>query len=201
MSAQAMSMSANVVEGGFSDPVFDAQSVFSSLLRAMSRPGEIARLDPGCAPPAPLSAAQGAILLALADAETPVFIGVPSPTLKRWLAFHTGARLDDGERADYAVVQHLDAALFDRLPLGTLTYPDRSATVLCEVGSLTDGPSYELTGPGIDGTRIISPRGLSEGFAAFRTMNRALFPCGLDLVLTCGPDVLALPRSTTVREV
>ncbi len=41
------------VEGGFADPVFDAQAVFASLLQAMSRPGTIVDFGKRCTPPAP----------------------------------------------------------------------------------------------------------------------------------------------------
>ena len=104
------------VEGGFADPVFDAQAVFAQLLQAMSRPGTIVDFGKRCTPPAPLSPAQGAILGALADADTPVFVEGGNDALVAWLGFQTGARLAEPQEARFAVVGRFDAAALNMLP-------------------------------------------------------------------------------------
>ncbi|MCQ0986134.1 phosphonate C-P lyase system protein PhnH [Jiella marina] len=193
--------SEQAVIGGFVDPVFDAQAVFRALLDATARPGTVRDLGGTCEPPAPLGPAQGAILLAFSDMTTPVFVEAERGACAAWLGFHTGAALVDAGAAHFAVLREFGEAALDTLPLGTLAYPDRSATVLVETESLTGGDALALSGPGIDGRRTIAPAGLGAGFLAAREANRALFPCGIDLVLTCGSAILALPRSTTVEEV
>ena len=188
-------------EGGFADPVFGAQAVFSKLLSATSRPGTVIDFPECCRPPEPLSLAQGALLLALCDDDTPVYIERSSQAVIDWLAFQAGARGCSPEEAHFAVVEAPGRDWLKRLPLGTLAYPDRSAAILCEVVDIEAGDRFSLTGPGIDGTAPMSVSGLPNDFVEFRKANRGLFPCGLDLFLTCGSRLLALPRSTIVTEV
>lgn len=198
--ATPQDLSRQAVEGGFADPVFDAQAVFSAAMAAMSRPGTILDLGARAAPPTPLSPAQGAILLALCDADTPVHVESASEALSAWLGFQTSARLCAPSEARFAVAAHFDEASLQDFSLGTLTYPDRSATLLVEVGSLETGRALRLSGPGISGNVIVHVAGLGDGFVAARRANRALFPCGVDLILTCGSKILGLPRSTSVEE-
>ncbi|WAP67116.1 phosphonate C-P lyase system protein PhnH [Jiella pelagia] len=193
-------LSRRAVEGGFTDPVFDAQAVFSSLLQAMSRPGAIVDFGARCAPPAPLSPAQGAILCALADVDTPVSVEGADAALAAWLGFQTSARLAEPDAALFAVARRFDRAALETFALGTLSYPDRSATLLVEVPSLHGGAPLRLTGPGIAGETVVRIAGLGDGFVAARRANRALDPCGLDLILTAGTRALCLPRSTIVTE-
>ncbi|MBP0618116.1 phosphonate C-P lyase system protein PhnH [Jiella mangrovi] len=193
-------ISRRAVEGGFADPVFDAQAVFAAILEAMSRPGTI--VDPGTrtTPPQPLSPAAGAVLCALADADTPVFVEEADDALAAWLGFQTSARLADPANARFAVVRRFDKASLERFSLGTLAFPDRSATLILEVASLEDGPGFRLTGPGISGSTLMQVGGLGREFAVARRANRALSPCGLDLILTCKTRIIGLPRSTIVEE-
>ncbi|MCK5930845.1 MAG: phosphonate C-P lyase system protein PhnH [Fulvimarina manganoxydans] len=196
----SFTQSQTAIDGGFLDPVFDAQGVFARLLTAISRPGSVVDLGACCRSPAPLSTAQGALLLAMTDGDTPVFVEEGSEAMAEWLAFHTGARIGEPSEAQFAIVSRTSRKWLERLPLGTLAYPDRSATVLVEVESLKDGHRFTLEGPGINGTSRIVLAGLLDDFAEFRKANHALFPCGLDLVFTCGSELLALPRSTIVTE-
>lgn len=193
-------LSRRAVEGGFADPVFDAQAVFAALLEAMSRPGTTVDFGQRCVPPAPLSPAQGAILCALADADTPVAVEGAGETLAAWLGFQTSARLAEPDKARFAVTRRFDGTALEAFALGTLAYPDRSATLLVEVPSLDSGAPLRLTGPGIAGETDVRIAGLGDGFVAARRANRALDPCGLDLILTAGTQALCLPRSTIVTE-
>ena len=80
-----------------------------------------------------------------------------------------------------------------RFAIGQPDYPDRSATLIVEMGHLAaEGP--RLTGPGIKGAAHLS---LPET-AAFAA-NRALFPLGFDCLFTAGTQVAGLPRSTKVE--
>lgn len=198
--ADTTELSRRAVEGGFADPVFDAQAVFAALLQAMSRPGTIVDLGSRCAPPAPLSPAQGAILCTLADADTPVSVEGAGDALAAWLGFQTSARLTEPGAARFAVTRGFDRSALETFALGTLAYPDRSATLLVEVPSLDSGAALRLTGPGISGQALIRVAGLGDGFVAARRANRTLGPCGLDLILTAGTQALCLPRSTIVTE-
>jgi alpha-D-ribose 1-methylphosphonate 5-triphosphate synthase subunit PhnH len=190
---------ANALEGGFSNPVLDAQSVFRALMDAMARPGSIARVEAGMAPPAPLDRAAGAIACALIDADTPYWLDGPldGEALRSWLAFHTGARPTASmpEAAFALVADPSSMPPFECFAQGLQEYPDRSATLVLQLGGLEGGVPLTFRGPGIKDRVTIAPGGLPGDFAEQWHANRKRFPCGLDLILTAGNALACLPRS------
>ena len=200
-----MESAAIAVEGGLADPVFDAQAIFRAVMEAFAEPGTVADLGSRVSAPAPLVPAAAAVLAALADGDTPVWLDDPDGAGRAaaaWLRFQTGAPLaTDPAAATFVVLpEGADPASWDRFALGTPDYPDRSATLLLPVRALAGGYPLVLTGPGIETSRRIAPDGLPGGFVAAREANRARFPLGQDLVLVCGTALVALPRTTVIRE-
>lgn len=197
-----MSPAASVaVSGGFRDPVFGSQAVFRALMDAFARPGTIADLAGHVGAPEGLDEAAAAILATLADADAPVFLEEPGEAAVAWLAFQTGAApLADPARAAFVVLSpSSDPSGWQRFALGEQAYPDRAATLLLPVESVEGGEPMMLSGPGIETTRTVAPRGLPEGFGDARRANAALFPRGHDLVLVAGARLLALPRPTRIE--
>jgi alpha-D-ribose 1-methylphosphonate 5-triphosphate synthase subunit PhnH len=190
------------VEGGLPDPVQDAQVIFRGVMNAFARPGTIADLGRPLGAPAPLIPAAAAFLAALADLETPIWLEDCSEAAASWLTFQTGAPFaKEPEAARFAVCSaEAELSRWQRFPVGTAAYPDRSATLLLPVRSWSGGHPLTLIGPGIETSRLIAPAGLPEGFLGAMAANAALFPCGLDLLLVCGMEIMALPRTTRVRE-
>lgn len=195
-------MSLAMVDGGFAEPVFGSQRAFRALMDAFARPGSVADLSGLVLPPAPMSPAAGAVLLALADGDTPVFFETDMPDAKAWVAFHTGATATTEAQAARFV--HLgetgDCTGWSRFAVGTAEYPDRSATLLLPLEALRGGRRLILSGPGIETTREIAPQGLGAGFLDVMAANRAGFPLGFDLILVSGGEALALPRTTRIQE-
>jgi alpha-D-ribose 1-methylphosphonate 5-triphosphate synthase subunit PhnH len=186
-------MQAETLTGGFANQAIEAAHAFRSVMEAMARPGTLRQVT-GVVPPAPLSAAAGAVLLTLCDTETPVHLAGPADcdAVRRWLAFHTGAPVAEPSGAMFAVGSWEALGPLSAYPIGTSDYPDRSATLIVELPELTTR-GMRLTGPGIkDGAALKLPE-----VTAFNT-NRALFPLGLDFIFTCGDCLAALPRSTHV---
>ncbi len=188
---------------GFQEPVFEAQAVFRTLMDCMARPGTIGQVAASVVPPAPLTAAAGAVALTLCDHDTPVWL---TPTLKAsplpgWLAFHAGATVtEERQNARFAFVEK--GAMLPNLCLfaqGSQEYPDRSTTLVVEIEGFDGGRPLALTGPGIRTREEIAPVGLPDMFAHFWTENRQGFPRGVDLVLVAGDRVLCLPRTTVVH--
>ncbi len=191
------------IEGGFSDLVLGAQSVFRATMEALARPGQVQAIGTDAAPPAPLTPDLGALALTLCDHDTLVWL---DPELRKseqvtaWLAFHCGAPLTtDIGAAAFALVS--DATLLPRLATmaqGTDEYPDRSTTVVLAAGRAET--AVVLKGPGINGElRTLLP--LPNGdFLTQWAENRSRFPRGIDLLLVRNGTVTGLPRTTRISE-
>ena len=189
---------------GFGDQVHDGQQVFRAAMNALARPGSVQPLARLPRPPAPLSPAAAALVLALADHETPVWLDASlaaSSPVAAYIRFHTGAPVtSELAKATFVVLSEPDAMpALDDLPLGTLEYPDRSATVILQVSSLTADEGWELSGPGIDGVTRLMVSGVPDEFPVTMARNRALFPRGIDVLFTAGESMAALPRTTVLK--
>ena len=186
---------------GFADKVLSAQSTFRSVMDAMARPGSIQRITPTAGTPPAMMQGTAAVALTLFDHDTPIWLDSKlsaTPDVGRWLKFHTSAPVvADSSISSFAVVgDPQDLPALDRFAFGSSEYPDRSTTLILQVESLTDGPALELQGPGIDGTVVlrafIQPRDLFDRLS----INVALFPRGIDVVLVHDDCIVAIPRTT-----
>ncbi|TPG48109.1 phosphonate C-P lyase system protein PhnH [Roseomonas nepalensis] len=184
---------------GFADPVADAQSAFRAVLEAVARPGRVQRLPRSPAPPAPLSPAAGAVLLALVDAETPLWLDA-GVTAAEWAVFHAGCPLvaAPGDAA-FVLATGAPPALAVLDP-GTDEEPQRAATLILQVATLEEGHGWHLAGPGIEREHRLRVAGAPDGFVDAWAASRARFPLGVDVVLCAGDRIAALPRSVTIRE-
>lgn len=183
---------------GFADPVGQAQGTFRAVLEAMSRPGRVRAAGAGVVAPAPLAPATAAVLLTLADAETPVCLPGGFAAAADWVRFHCGAPIVEAAEAVFVVCDALPdlAALAN----GTDEEPQAGATVLMQVAALEGGAALTIAGPGLAGPEILAVPGLPGDFAAVWAANHALFPRGVDLVICAGEALLALPRTLAVGE-
>jgi alpha-D-ribose 1-methylphosphonate 5-triphosphate synthase subunit PhnH len=198
-------MEALSLDGGFAQPVLEAQTAFRAIMDALANPGTGRRL--GDAPGAPdgLPLGLAAVALTLCDHDSPLWLDASlaeREAVVAWLRFHTGAPLvTDPASADFALAADASALPpLDRFALGSDQYPDRSATIVLAVPSLSDGPPWTFRGPGIRDTVTVAPQGLPPDFAAQWSANRALFPRGIDLLLVSGADIVGLPRTGRLVE-
>jgi alpha-D-ribose 1-methylphosphonate 5-triphosphate synthase subunit PhnH len=189
------------LSAGFADKVLSAQSTFRSVMDAMARPGSVQAVGAKVGTPWPLMPGTAAIALTLFDHDTPIWLDrrmSEKPEVANWLKFHSGAPVvTDPAACGFAVVVDGGALPdLDRFSFGTPEYPDRSTTLVLQVESLTEGSEYELRGPGINGAVVlrarIEPKNLFERLA----VNAALFPRGIDVVLVCDDEIVAIPRTT-----
>jgi alpha-D-ribose 1-methylphosphonate 5-triphosphate synthase subunit PhnH len=189
---------------GFAEPSLDSQRVFRATLEAMARPGTIMRVPATIEPPTPLDRVTAALLLALADQDTPLWLdhAACNAETEAWLRFHCGCPIVSApELANFAVIA--DPAAMPPLaafPCGSDEYPDRSATVIIQVPSLTAGGAWILKGPGIRHRAELTVAGLAPDFKDQAGANHALFPRGVDLVFASGDQIVALPRSTRLGD-
>ncbi len=185
--------------------VLTAQATFRAALQALSRPGTIQTIAGPVDAPAALMPATAALALALGDSDTPVWLDptlAASPEVGPWLRFRTGTPLT-ATRAAATFALVADAAglgTLDDFALGSDDYPDRSATLIVQVESLTGGPPLVLRGPGVKETAILAaalPHGLAGQIAA----TRGLFPRGLDFLFVADHAIAAIPRTTRLTPI
>ena len=177
------------------------QAVFRAVMDAMAHPG---RVNPLAALPSewpkPLNAGAAAVALCLVDFETPLWLdgAAHDGGAAAWLRFHTGARItgDPCEAAFAFVTDPGNAPDFQAFALGSLDYPDRSATFVLQVEAFGSGTVRTLAGPGIKDTAPFSASPLPDDFDARLAANRALAPRGVDFIFVSSSAVAALPRST-----
>ncbi|MBL8516547.1 MAG: phosphonate C-P lyase system protein PhnH [Betaproteobacteria bacterium] len=186
---------------GFREPVRDAQQVFRVGMDALAHPGRIHTLTMDTLAPAGVGAAANALLLALLDQDTLLHV---SPALGEAAAqhprFHTGCRLGALAEADFILLAASDAwPDFNTLRQGSEYSPEHSATVIHEVTSFAAGLPLALTGAGIAATQVLRAPELDQDFVAAWQAMRQRFPRGVDVFLTCGADVVGLPRSTRME--
>ena len=140
-------------------------------------------------------------MLTLVDFETPLWLATSiSKTAANFLRFHTGAVImDEPCEAQFAVIDgsrgQQDLGAF--CP-GDDRYPDRSATVIVQCRSMTGGPTARLSGPGIRGSRCVSPAGLWPDFWNEAAANAERYPLGIDILLVADREIMGLPRSTQI---
>ncbi|MBZ9896972.1 phosphonate C-P lyase system protein PhnH [Mesorhizobium sp. BR1-1-6] len=199
-----MDIAAQSIEGGFADPVFNAQTVFRAVMDAMARPGSVQPLPALARPPAPLSATSGAVALALCDNDTPLWLDPAlhaSAAVMSWLGFHSGAPLANTPAdAHFAfVASPAEMMALDGFSQGTQDYPDRSTTLILQVGDLTSGTPLLLEGPGIEKTATIAPALMPRHFIEQWKQNINRFPRGVDIILAAHDSLACLPRTTRIK--
>lgn len=196
---------------GFAEPSRGSQAVFRHVLQALSHPGQPVAVGGEAewpvVPGAACHAASAALLLALLDAETTLWL---SPALagsaaQTWLRFHTGCSVvGDPRQAQFVWAASL-AELPDLTELctGTDVSPETSATCVVDVPAFRLGATGEhwvLTGPGIQTEAHLGLPGVPEAelarFSSLRGANHALFPRGVDVLLATATHVVGLPRTT-----
>lgn len=196
-------MTVDLIAPGFRDPVHNSQSAFRQVLKALSRPGIPVSLPGPAQPPAPMGGPLTAIALTLADADCPIWLdpALATEPVRRYLHFHTNApQIADPRAATIALIG--DAGQLSGLNgfhPGETAYPDRSTTLIFQLPALTGGSAVRLSGPGIETTVNLAPRGLPDWFWPAWHENAARYPLGVDIFLTDDRAVVGLPRSTKVE--
>jgi alpha-D-ribose 1-methylphosphonate 5-triphosphate synthase subunit PhnH len=188
------------LEPGFADTVRDAQACFRAVLDAMAHPGRIVRMPNALPVTVPLGPAAAAIALSLCDIDTPIWLDEASSAAAGYLTFHCGAPMTRSP-AEALFAFAGDAATLPPLEafsLGSDEYPERSTTLVIEVGGLANDGGAVLRGPGILDEMRLGAAGLPARFWSERAALAELFQRGLDVLLTCGDALAALPRSTQV---
>ena len=149
-----------------------------------------------------MNVASTSLLLTLVDHDTPVWLApaLHNDLVGQNLRFHTGAPLvEQPQQATFAVASDsISAEQLNVLSAGTVVAPETGVTLVVQLASLSGGRMLRLTGAGIAEERMIAPQ-LPECIIEELTERPHPFPLGIDLILTCGERLLAIPRTTHVE--
>jgi alpha-D-ribose 1-methylphosphonate 5-triphosphate synthase subunit PhnH len=184
---------------GFEDLALDSQAVFRQVLSAISKPGEIHVSNTGIESPEGLHPAAAAVLLALLDQDTRLWLSPAfgAGVAGAYLRFHTGCILTDNPlAADFVLARPDELPKLSELSLGSEEYPERSATVVVQVDDLSNDGGWHLSGPGIDGHAVLQVAGLEASFLPDWRESQLQFPRGIDLIFTSADRLAAMPRTT-----
>ena len=189
-----------MAEQGFQAPVFDAQRVFRTLLTALAEPGRVLPVETGCVPPPALDPVAAAIVLALCDGDTPLWLAPALAPAAAFIRFHTGAPIVTAPaEATFALAGAAQRPPLAALNPGTPEYPDRAATLILMVDEFDENAGWSLSGPGIDGRRRFLPRGIDSDFPGEWRASHKRFPLGVDVLFAARDRIAGLPRSTRLE--
>ncbi len=187
----------------FENPVQDAQVVFRALLKSMSEPGTPGTTNsmdlPGMGPDTQIHASTWAIAQALFDYDTSVYLSANMHTesLAKSIQFQTDAGITEHiENADFAIISIEELTDLTRFNPGSIEAPHESCTLVIQVQGFNETNAFEIRGPGIKGSRMISIDGLTKTQHDMIMANQQLYPCGVDLIFCAPTEFIALPRTT-----
>ena len=197
-----MNSTSQTILAGFENPAQQSQHVFRQVLEAMSHPGKIVTIDGIPAGPHELSPAAVAVCLTLIDYETPLWLDEGSSSAQSYFTFHCGCPVvAKPQAAQFALISNPQALQsFNQFNIGTNEHPELSTTLIIDVERLGSIDGTVLTGPGIKDIATLDISGINGEFWALVKENRELFPRGIDIVLTSGSCVAALPRTVIVED-
>ena len=190
------------------DKVFDAQKSFTAIMNAFTFPGRIARLDMKrfVLDVEDRYAFAASILTALCGPES--LLGFSSDIGREQsdtLLKISGAQRSAAKEAHFYL---FDGAAYDagvcEIGRGTLEYPEKSTTAIILVNALSDAgtradtDSYEVRGPGVNGTLQFHVSGLNREYIRIREELNDVYPMGVDYLLCAGDGALCgLPRTSS----
>lgn len=183
--------------------VHDSQAHFRKILYAMARPGLCINLDgPDLHPPLDLYRSSASIGLALMDRYVQFYCHNYSSDTTAYLALNTGAAQGSLKEADFIFVHATEAGYcMQQAKMGSLEYPDESATLIIQVEGFerTDGLSVQLQGPGIEGQRTISVSGIEPLLIETFMEVNSEYPLGIDCIFAA-PDnsIMCIPRTSRI---
>ena len=185
--------------------VLTAQASFRAVLDALAAPGTVRPLAAAVTAPGRLMTTAAAVALALCDHDTPVWLDAAlgeDHDVAAWLRLQCGCRVvAEPAAAAFAFIGAPQALpSLDAFNLGTPDFPDRSATIVLQVEQLRAGTPLTLCGPGIRDRNGLHASGLPADMPARLAANRALFPRGVDFILTAPSEIAALPRSVRLAD-
>jgi alpha-D-ribose 1-methylphosphonate 5-triphosphate synthase subunit PhnH len=192
------------------DFVHDSQKTFKTLMMALAFPGTIHQLGAiSLSFPGPDVGFILQPVLTLMDLETTFYVYCQNAQLQekitRYIEINTNSQPQVHQQADYILC--LGASLneqFSELKRGTLSQPNKSATVFYLLDNLADHPDANtikllLSGPGIKDAKTVYLSGLHPGELEQWACYRKNYPMGIDIYLVSrSGSIIGIPRSVNL---
>lgn len=179
------------------EPIWQAENqnqIFNLIMLAMSRPGIAKKLEDNFAKPKLITA----VVASLVDAQVTVCDVDALIDQADWSLLQSNQA--SHETADYLICDGTKTCTINP-KLGSLSCPDHSATIILKVNDFNhEQPNLELKGPGVDGSISINTGDLDQSWLQHRQNWCYDFPLGVDLILVSSDSILALPRTTQIKE-
>jgi alpha-D-ribose 1-methylphosphonate 5-triphosphate synthase subunit PhnH len=194
------------------DFVYDSQRVFNSLMMSMAFPGTIHTFTQIF-----LSIPDRELhyilqpLLTLLDLDTSFAIYSGNKKLEQdvaaYVRINTQCPQKDLTNADFILCLEPELGKrFSELKTGTLTQPDHSARIFYLVDTITSmssngGRDLILSGPGINGTKVVYLSGIPGREIREWKKNRDHYPLGIDIYLVSRTgEIIGIPRSVRIED-
>lgn len=188
--------------------VHDIVGSYRGLVEANSYPGEISSLSQYVKKNTIVTPFYSTTLLfvyMLLDSEvTFCVVGDKAEESSDMIAKLTYAKQQSLETADFIFIlssaddeQIKDA--ISKAKIGTLVNPHKSATLICEVESISEGQLITISGPGIKSEEFINLN-YAQGWVTLRHEKNKEYPLGIEMYFVdVKNNILALPRTTQVK--
>lgn len=173
--------------------LFSQQGVFRSLMNAFAFPGSIEAIRRGSDKG---GTSLQMVLAALADELVTVADVYHLISESDWRKYES--LQVNPEKAQFIVSSGSQEPLIEPC-LGSLENPEEGATFIICIDDLGKGMELVLSGPGVQGERLLAVSGLHRRWLERREEWNSAFPMGVDVILVDSTQVAALPRTTTVR--
>ncbi|SFG71335.1 phosphonate C-P lyase system protein PhnH [Sporolactobacillus nakayamae] len=195
--------------------VHDTRKLYRRLLDSMARPGkinDIADLLRGVPETCPCSPGTYALAQTLLDQQVSFYYysqELNADDAERAIEWTTGSRHTASDAADYwfidtsPEIDEIDS-IMQSVRIGTLTEPEKSATIALHVRKLSGADDLTLPmilrGPGINGWHLLSAEGMNIEWLRLRSERNRDYPTGCDFVLFDDDgQIAALPRTTRIE--
>jgi|GEM_PF-757935 len=183
----------------FCHPIVDTQRAFRRISKAMSEPGMTVSL-PEASAWGKTSVAATAVLMTVVNRDTCLLIDekLRDESLINYVQDYTGSQITDGADADVVLLHGKTtvdiAALFSA---GQMS-PGKNRTIIIDVAGLSGGLTMRLHGLDMMEPRAIAPQ-LPESVLQYLRKRDGHCQQRLDLIFTCGENMMALPHNVDVE--
>lgn len=186
--------------------IFDSQRHFRTILDAMARPGTIHRIkDQQINPPDDLHRVSAYIGFALLNAEVTFYIDGVRKQIAYYFTINTFSRESLCSEANFLFLTGSSSTdIIDTAKSGNLLYPERGATLVIDIDTvssvpLVHGHGLTLQGPGVENEISFFIEGISLSLIAAIKEKNEEFPLGVDVILTDRHnDFVCIPRSSKI---